>query len=107
MRQLYEVIIEVDAAGHAPPFYSQISTYSVAGAESPQAAVELVRGDLEAHGYDVLAAHPRNRIALVPDWDAYVAAHWSLLPQRLPGANEMHQRMDRDFVLSLALQPHE
>lgn len=84
MRKLFEVAVEVDAAGHADPHYSQATVYSAVWAEDAADAARKAKADLDGSGYVALAV-PARVAELNPfGWEPYVQANWSGLRDRLP-----------------------
>lgn len=85
MNNCFEVAVEVDAAGHADPRYSQATVYSAIWAPGPAEAEQRAKDDLVRSGYIVLALPARVQALNPFEWDRHVEAHWAGLRALLPG----------------------
>ena len=85
MNNLFEVAVEVDAAGRAHPHYSQATVYSAVWAADPAEAEKRLKDDLVRSGYVVLAVPARIQALNPLEWGRYVEEHWAGMRALLPG----------------------
>lgn len=62
----YEVAVEVDAAGHAPPQYAQATVTAAVCSVSAAAAIAALKEDLAQSGYRIVRGHERAVEASAP-----------------------------------------
>ncbi len=89
MLKLFEVAVEVDAAGHADVHFSRATVYLAIWAADAVEAERLARADLAGSGYVALAAPARVLELDSFGWDAYLQSRWTGLSERLPGQFEV------------------
>lgn len=103
---LYEVSLEVDAAGHAPPYYTAATVTSAVWAASAAQAISAVKEDLVRSGYCVQARDPSATALDVSGWDDYLHATWPAQVGRVPTQAEMEAVRLRGDIIQLAFFPH-
>lgn len=109
MRKLFEVAVEVDAAGHADPHYAQATVYSAVWAEDAADAARKAKADIAGSEHRALAI-PARVAALNPfDWEAYVLAHWAGLRDRLPSQADVlaAEATAEAPPIQIAFHPHD
>lgn len=109
MTKLFEVAIEVDAAGRAHPRYSQATVSVAVWAETAAQAESKTRKELADTGYVVLRAAARIREIDPLGWDDYVQAHWAGMRELLPGQAAVAADRGRPDAppISFSFYPHE
>jgi hypothetical protein len=109
MRKLFEVAVEVDAAGHADPHFSRATVYMAIWAADAVEAERLALADLVGSGHVALTV-PGRVTELDPfGWDAYVQARWAGLCARLPSEAEVVAAGARADAppIQISFYPHE
>lgn len=108
-RQLFEVNIEVDAAGHAPPFYSQATVTCALWAADAHEAGRRAAADLTQAGYRVIAGLERLSRLDPTAWDHYLQSTWPAQVGRVPGQAELLSLAgdEGSSPIQLAFYPHE
>lgn len=103
--QLFLVAIEVDAEGHCPPYYRQITVSCALWAPTAEQAIQWAAIDLLHSGYRPLPGQARAQSCAPEGWAETLRLHW---PARsglaLPSAA---QPGSVPTVVQLGLYPHE
>jgi hypothetical protein len=109
MTKLFEVAIEVDAAGRVHPRYPQATAYFAVWAETATEAEGKARDELVGAGYVVIRVPARVREIDPMGWDGYVRAHWAGMRDLLPGQAAVLADRGRPGapMISLSFYPHE
>lgn len=108
MNKLFEVAIEVDAAGHAHPYYAKATVVSAVWAATPAEAEQKSRDDLLGSGYLPLAGAARV-VELNPlQWDSHVRRNWAGLRESLPDqASVIAAGEQAAAPIAISFYPHD
>lgn len=107
--RLFEVALEMDAAGHAPPRYAQATAYCAVWARDAAEAERLARGDRRPGDPPLLPLPARVRAVDAQGWDAHITAHWPGLRAHLPDERAMQALREQPVAspVRMAFFPHD
>ncbi|MFO1494755.1 MAG: hypothetical protein U1F26_08855 [Lysobacterales bacterium] len=74
--QLFLVAVEVDADGHCPPYYRQITVSCALWASGATQAIEWATTDLQRSGYRPLPGQARAQTCAPAQWEHTLRLHW-------------------------------
>lgn len=104
---LFEVAIEVDAAGHAPPHWPQATVTCAVWAGTADEAVQQAQADLQRDGYTLRAPRPRATPLDPATWDDYIQARWPAQRGRVPAQAELAAQACAGRIVPLGFYPHD
>ena len=107
-RELFEVVLDVDARGLVHPYYSVAAVFAVVQAPDETSAFTLLEQDLAQSGYTVLRSQRRATRIPAEEWPRYVRAKWPILADQLPTLDDLLSRPRTSTAVHLmSFYPHD
>jgi hypothetical protein len=106
-RELFEVVLDVDASGLVHPHYSVAAVFAVVQAPDETSAFTLLEQDLAQSGYTVLRSQRRATRIPAEERPRYIRANWPILADQLPTLDDLLSRLCTSTVVHLSFYPHD